>query len=83
MTVTSRSAATLLARNWVVASASGTVNLREEASPGAKVLVRHAPGYVALDFLTPAVSPDGSVRTGEDDSALRTARKGGELPLRD
>ena len=121
MTLTSRSAATLLAltfavaapagslpaapegggpRNWVVASTSGAVNLREEPSPGAKVLTRYAPGtvldnvggcteaqdriwcdvqklgggprgYVALDYLKPAVSPDGSVRTGEDDSALR------------
>lgn len=87
-------------RNWVVASTSGAVNLREEASPGAKVLTRYEPGtvldnvggcaeaqgriwcdvqqlgggargYVALEFLKPAVSPDGSVRTGEDDSALR------------
>lgn len=87
-------------RNWVVASTSGAVNLREEASPGARVLARYAPGtvldnvggcteaqgriwcdvqklgggargYVALEYLKPAVSPDGSARTGEDDSALR------------
>ena len=87
-------------RNWVVASTSGAVNLREEASPGARALTRYAPGtvldnvggcteaqgriwcdvqklgggargYVALEYLKPAVSPDGSVRTGEDDSALR------------
>lgn len=28
-------------------------------------------GYVALDYLAPAVSPDGSVATGPDDSAVR------------
>lgn len=28
-------------------------------------------GYVSLDFLRPAVSPDGSVAMGPDDSALR------------
>ncbi len=31
-------------------------------------------GYVAFDFLTPAVSPDGSVATGPDDSALRAGQ---------
>lgn len=31
-------------------------------------------GYVAADFLEPAISPDGSARTGPDDSALRAAR---------
>jgi hypothetical protein len=30
-----------------------------------------ARGYVALEFLRPAISPDGTARTGEDDSALR------------
>jgi hypothetical protein len=28
-------------------------------------------GYAAAEFLTPALSPDGSARTGSDDSALR------------
>lgn len=87
-------------RNWVVTATSGAVNLREEASPGARVLTRYAAGtlldnvggcteaqgrvwcdvqklgggvrgYVALEFLKPAISPDGSARTGPDDSALR------------
>ena len=87
-------------RNWVVASASGSVNLRESASASAGVLARYAPGtvldnvggcieaqgrvwcdvqklgggargYVAHEFLRPAISPDGTARTGEDDSALR------------
>jgi hypothetical protein len=31
-------------------------------------------GYVAADFLIPAVSPDGSVATGPDTSALRAGR---------
>jgi hypothetical protein len=31
-------------------------------------------GYVAAEFLTAAVSPDGSVITGPDDSALRAGR---------
>jgi len=31
-------------------------------------------GYVAAEFLTPAVSPDGSVATGPDDSALRAGQ---------
>jgi len=31
-------------------------------------------GYVAGDFLKPAVSPDGSVATGPDDSAERAGR---------
>jgi len=31
-------------------------------------------GYVAAEFLKPAVSPDGSVATGPDDSALRAGR---------
>ena len=33
-----------------------------------------ARGYVAAEFLKPAVSPDGSVATGPDDSALRAGR---------
>jgi hypothetical protein len=31
-------------------------------------------GYVAYEFLKPAVSPDGSVSTGPDDSALRAGQ---------
>ncbi|WP_251977547.1 SH3 domain-containing protein [Salinicola avicenniae] len=31
-------------------------------------------GYVAADFLTPAISPDGSAATGPDDSALRAGQ---------
>lgn len=31
-------------------------------------------GYVAAEFLTPAVSPDGTVATGPDDSALRAGK---------
>jgi hypothetical protein len=31
-------------------------------------------GYAAAEFLHPAVSPDGSVATGPDDSALRAGR---------
>jgi hypothetical protein len=31
-------------------------------------------GYVAAEFLTPAVSPDGAVATGPDDSALRAGQ---------
>jgi hypothetical protein len=31
-------------------------------------------GYVSAEFLKPAVSPDGSVATGPDDSALRAGR---------
>lgn len=31
-------------------------------------------GYVALDYLSPAVSPDGSVHVGPDDSALRAGQ---------
>jgi heat shock protein HslJ len=31
-------------------------------------------GYVAAEFLRPAVSPDGSVATGPDDSALRAGQ---------
>ncbi len=31
-------------------------------------------GYVAAEFLKPAVSPDGSVATGPDDSALRAGQ---------
>lgn len=31
-------------------------------------------GYVAAEFLKPAVSPDGSVATGDDDSALRAGQ---------
>ncbi len=31
-------------------------------------------GFVAADYLKPAVSPDGSVATGPDDSALRAGR---------
>ena len=31
-------------------------------------------GYVAAEFLTPAVSPDGSVASGPDSSALRAGR---------
>jgi len=31
-------------------------------------------GYVAAEFLTPAVSPDGSVARGPDDSALRAGQ---------
>ena len=31
-------------------------------------------GYVAAEFLQPAVSPDGSVATGPDDSALRAGQ---------
>ena len=87
-------------RNSVIASASGSVNLRESASASANVLARYAPGtvldnvggcveaqgrvwcdvqqlgggargYVAHEFLRPAISPDGTARTGEDDSALR------------
>jgi hypothetical protein len=30
-----------------------------------------ARGYVALEFLKPAISPDGTAKTGPDDSALR------------
>ena len=33
-----------------------------------------ARGYVSSKFLKPAVSPDGSVATGEDDSALRAGQ---------
>lgn len=33
-----------------------------------------ARGYVAAEFLTPAVSPDGSVATGPDDSAARAGQ---------
>lgn len=31
-------------------------------------------GFVAAEFLKPAVSPDGSIATGPDDSALRAGR---------
>jgi hypothetical protein len=31
-------------------------------------------GYVAAEFLKPAVSPDGSIATGPDDSALRAGQ---------
>jgi hypothetical protein len=31
-------------------------------------------GYVSAEFLKPAVSPDGSVATGPDDSALRAGQ---------
>ncbi|MCK2182794.1 SH3 domain-containing protein [Halomonas getboli] len=31
-------------------------------------------GYVAADYLTPAMSPDGSAATGPDDSALRAGQ---------
>jgi hypothetical protein len=31
-------------------------------------------GYVAAEFLTPAVAPDGAVATGPDDSALRAGQ---------
>ncbi len=31
-------------------------------------------GYVAGEFLTPAVAPDGSVATGPDNSALRAGQ---------
>ncbi len=31
-------------------------------------------GYVAAEFLTPAISPDGSAHYGEDDSALRAGQ---------
>jgi hypothetical protein len=31
-------------------------------------------GYVAAEYLTPAVSPDGSVATGPDDSAFRAGQ---------
>ena len=41
-------------------------------------------GYVAAEFLKPAVSPDGSVATGPDDSALRAGEgrfdATGEIP---
>lgn len=33
-----------------------------------------ARGYAAAEFLTPSVSPDGSIATGPDDSALRAGR---------
>ncbi len=43
-----------------------------------------ARGYVSQKFLKPAVSPDGSVATGEDDSALRAGEERydaiGEIP---
>ncbi len=32
-------------------------------------------GFVAAEFIEPAVSPDGSVATGPDDSALRAGQK--------
>ena len=32
-------------------------------------------GYVSAEFLKPAVSPDGSVATGPDDSALRAGQR--------
>ena len=34
-----------------------------------------ARGHVAAEFLQPAVSPDGSVATGQDDSALRAGQR--------
>ncbi len=41
-------------------------------------------GYVAAEYLEPAVSPDGSVATGPDDSALRAGERRfdatGEIP---
>ena len=41
-------------------------------------------GYVAADFLKPAVSPDGSIATGPDDSAVRAGQNKfdatGEIP---
>lgn len=41
-------------------------------------------GYVAAEYLMPAISPDGSVATGSDDSALRAGQKDfdatGEIP---
>jgi hypothetical protein len=41
-------------------------------------------GYVAAEFLKPAISPDGSAKTGPDDSALRAGQgkfdANGEVP---
>lgn len=43
-----------------------------------------ARGFVAVEYLTPAISPDGSVATGPDDSALRAGEgrfdATGEIP---
>ena len=39
-------------------------------------------GYVAADYLKPAVSPDGSVAVGPDDSALRAGQAGSTPPGR-
>ena len=37
-------------------------------------LTRCARGFVAAEFLSPAISPDGSAATGPDDSALRAGQ---------
>ena len=86
-------------RNWEVLR---TLNLREQASTSARILVTYRPGtildnlgcqrnegrawcdvqqlgggprgYVAADYLRPAISPDGSAAMGPDDSALRAGQ---------
>ncbi len=47
-------------RNWVVATRSGTLNLREEPSPGSRVPARHAPGRV-LDNVSGCTEAQGRV----------------------
>ena len=56
MTITSRSAATLLALTFAVAAPAGSLPAAPEGG-GTR-------GCVALEYLKPVVSPDGSVRTG-------------------
>ncbi len=86
-------------RNWEVV---GTLNLRDEPSTSAQILVTYRPGtildnlgcqraqgrvwcdvqqlgggprgYVAAEYLRPAISPDGSAAMGPDDSALRAGQ---------
>jgi len=86
-------------RNWEVA---GALNLREQPSTSARILVKYRAGtildnlgcqraegrywcdvqqlgggprgYVAAEYLRPAISPDGSAAMGPDDSALRAGQ---------
>ncbi len=89
-------------RYFEVATSSGPLNMREEASGRSAVIARlerggalnnlgciaregrawcdvqpvggGTRGYVAAEFLSPAVAPNGAPVTGVDDSALRTGQ---------
>ncbi len=89
-------------RHWEVTGISSGLNLREQPSTSAKIILRYpsgailanlgcrrmndriwcdvqklgggARGYVSLQYLTPAIAPDGSVPAGPDDSAIRAGQ---------